>query len=271
MEDPRWMVLPWVREEKGVFQSFIDFVAEGSGLLECADVLEAARPVNPDDRPFNEAAGQLLVSYLDLVRRMKGWLLSTGLMLAHGPPIFTLGSGDLARASAERTKLRGYSKKFPVFTDTSFEDLQDARLMHIYWTVLLDLYMSILGNSGMCRRLGPQLGYDFASSEIAMRAECRRLADDISIYGEFCCQNIWQSFGPMSKCRGYCSLGLLPNRLSYISGRLSHYTCHQFIHQMLTRYSQWEHGAFRQHCSGIRPTGSMIPTATCMSHIVSPY
>jgi hypothetical protein len=200
-----WMIIPWLQREKSRFHELIDFIVEGSGLLEYGDKLEAGKPSEVDNKPFDEAADQLLFKSLDLVKRMKEWLLSANMVMTCGPTMFTLDPGALTKALTERIRMRGYSKRTHGSPDSSFDHLENARLIHMYWTVVLDLYMAILGNPSLCKQLGPQLGHEFASSEINMRAECRCLADDISIYGELCSQNVWQSFGPMGTY-SYCWL-----------------------------------------------------------------
>ncbi|KAM0818683.1 putative Zn(2)-C6 fungal-type domain-containing protein [Seiridium cardinale] len=49
---------------------------------------------------------------------------------------------------------RGYSKKLSAHPTWIFDRLQAARLLHIYWTVLLELYMDILENAVLRSRLG---------------------------------------------------------------------------------------------------------------------
>lgn len=210
LADFGWMCLPWSRQKKNSFQQFIDLVAEATGLLEFADALESTRTSELDRCSPTEAAERVMSRLFDLVQRMKQRQSRSNVLVLHGPPVFTLNTQGLTEASLERIRLRGYPKKSSGSADSVFDSLQTSRLMHIYWTVLLEIYMVILGSPILRPELNscsdvaepPETasndrGYH-RRSEASIREECRRLADDISLYGEFCSQSIWQSFGPMS-------------------------------------------------------------------------
>lgn len=218
------MVLPWINKEKSLFQQFFDFAAEATGLLEHGRALELLEPNALESRASQEAADRLVFKFLDLTRRMQEWMASSDIGMPQGPPLFTIDRDTLYKASRMRIRLRGYSSK--VFTpgDLDFDQLQAARLVHIYWTVLLELYMVILGSSIMRFRLEDcavscvlgnavvdQNHISGQRTEAMLKAECRRLADDISLFSEFCSQSVWQSFGPMSKSCFYLGRGILPH------------------------------------------------------------
>lgn len=198
------MVLPWLSRDKSLFQQFIDLVTEASGLIECVITLGGTKPDGFDCRSYAEATDRLLSKLLGLIRRMKQWRCSSNIKMPVGPATFTVDSNQLSRASQKRSRLRGYSNKIGCSIAKDFSQLQAARLLHIYWTTLLELYTAILESAPLISRLtttSQELsgGSGLYPAEDKIRAECRCLADDISLWSEFCSQNVWQSFGAMSK------------------------------------------------------------------------
>lgn len=203
------MLLPWIEHERSLFQQFIDFVAEATSLLEYGGVLETTVSYNQESKAIADALDRVVFRLLELIRKMKQWLVTSDLKMPEGPPVFTVDRESLFRASQTRIRLRGYSKKASHSISTDFESLQQARLLHIYWTVLLDIYTTMLGSTVLGSRLEAHKktctitaegnGVNEVPTISKLKAECRSLADNISLHSEFCSQNVWQSFGPMSK------------------------------------------------------------------------
>ncbi|KAK6084708.1 hypothetical protein SCUP515_01204 [Seiridium cupressi] len=107
----------WINQEKSLFQRFIELAAEATGLIEHGRALETARLGDVEELPFDKAADHLIASQM-------------------------------------RIRLRGYAKKSSCSFGMDFDRLQAARLLHIYWTVLLELYMDLLENAVIRSRLG---------------------------------------------------------------------------------------------------------------------
>ncbi|KAH8668392.1 hypothetical protein BX600DRAFT_434932 [Xylariales sp. PMI_506] len=208
LADPSWMTIPWIGKKRTAFQYFFDLVAEATGLLEYADALDATiHPDSPEYLSLDEAAKNLVQMILALVRRIQKWQRAAGIRMFQGPPVFTPSAhGSTTSTYLERYRMRGYPDTALNSSGVDFDTLQTARLMHIYWTVLLELHMLMVSNSALRSKLAPFMedGSEYGvqpghvPTEISVRAKCRLFANDISLYGEFCSQNIWQSFGPMT-------------------------------------------------------------------------
>ncbi|KAK6074964.1 hypothetical protein SCUP234_07963 [Seiridium cupressi] len=125
----------WINQEKSLFQRFIELAAEATGLIEHGRALETARLGDVEELPFDKAADHLMSRLL-------------------GSLFFTTDADQMFRASQMRIRLRGYAKKSSCSFGMDFDRLQAARLLHIYWTVLLELYMDLLENAVLRSRLG---------------------------------------------------------------------------------------------------------------------
>lgn len=130
---------------------------------------------------------------------------------------------------AERYRLRGYPSKpssssssFPtpsadssprsgsstspcsssLSTAVTFDALQAARGMHLCWTLQLKTYLAVLDCMGDDEE-DASSSSSFRSppsphiSKSQVRRDSAALADRIALYGNLCCQNLWQSYGPM--------------------------------------------------------------------------
>lgn len=175
---------------------------------------------------------------------MKKWHEEAQISLVNGPT--GLGGGIIITSPhpPECPLLRGYPSKIPNDVPVTFDGVQNARLMHLYWGVLLTLYMTILENTALCsdlEALQQTLGLDDSSNSnpsrlvtvSQMRKEATQLADNIAVYGEFCCQNLWQSFGPMVSIftlevavRWYQTYGIPSNSSEVESPRTGDYSRH---------------------------------------------
>ncbi|RYP35737.1 hypothetical protein DL767_003682 [Monosporascus sp. MG133] len=228
---PMWRTIPYARSAKNQFHKFLDLSLQATELVEEADSVRMSANPGAFDR-----ARETLCHLIEHIRLLNKWEEEAQISLINGPPE-TLGGTVVSPPQAvDRTTLRGYPSKIPKGAPVTFDSVQDARLMHLYWSVLLILYMTILDNAALLSELAAlqktlQLdstnnGHPAQMMTIhQIEREANRLADNITLYSEFCCQNLWQSFGPMvsifsleTAIRWYRSYGrnreesLAPNR-----------------------------------------------------------
>ncbi|KAI5920531.1 hypothetical protein F4810DRAFT_410118 [Camillea tinctor] len=204
-----WTHIPFRNHAKSEFHVFFDIAGQVAAWLEKADLLakDFAGDNLPDEKDFARS-GKVLAQAVDLVQKLRRWGKDAQVPLLNGPLRSSDPSSD--ESSSQRARLRGYPSKLPCQTVATFDNLQGARLMHIYWTVCLTLYMTLLHNPILCSRLDTddirkslfgidddELGTPSRSTAPLIEDEAQVLADNIALYGGFCCQNLWQSFGTM--------------------------------------------------------------------------
>lgn len=199
-----WRTIPYARSAKNQFHKFLDLALQVTELLENADAAqEPANPASPT------RAREVLCHIMEHVENLKKWEKEAHISLINGPAEMLGGAMISSLQPPNRAVLRGYPSKIPNDVPVNFDGVQNARLMHLYWGVLLTLYMTILDNAALrleLEALQASLGLDDSkhsdrTSQLMtvnmIRKESSQLADNIASYGEFCCQNLWQSFGPM--------------------------------------------------------------------------
>ncbi|KAI1496436.1 hypothetical protein F5X99DRAFT_400479 [Biscogniauxia marginata] len=204
-----WTHVPFKNHTKSEFHLFFDIATEVAEWLEEVDSLEKSFVGQSPPDTISEQPGQVLQRAVDLIQKLKRWGREARVPLVNGSPRL-LTSLETGEESSYHTKLRGYPSKLPFQAVATFDSLQGARLMHIYWTVALMLYMELLDNAMLCSQLddirdlfsdgdaGHGLGPGATSpTRTLVEEECRALANNIALYGSFCCQNLWQSFGTM--------------------------------------------------------------------------
>ncbi|KAI1636100.1 hypothetical protein F4809DRAFT_610705 [Biscogniauxia mediterranea] len=210
---PMWTHVPFRNRTKKDLHIFFDIAGEVAEWLEKADLLEKDSTVHTLPDPESGRPERVLAQAIELVKKLRRWGKDTQVPLLNMP----LRSSDLNSDdnSSQRAKLRGYPSKLPDQTLATFDNLQGARLMHIYWTVSLTVYMTLLDNTILRARLedndvrssllegSNDVGCDESGvgtpspTETLIEEEAHVLANNISLYGDFCCQNLWQSFGTM--------------------------------------------------------------------------
>ena len=192
-----WRTIPFARSPKNQFHKFLDLSLQATGLLEEVDSLRiSAEP------PGSQRTRETLCRLIEHVQKLKKWEEDARISLPYGPL--------KATRLPNHASLRGYPSKIPKDVSVTFDSVQNARLMHLYWTVLLTLYMAILDDDALRHELETlqnTLGLDDLDSDndcpvqmltvASIQKEGRQLADKIATYGEFCCQNMWQSFGSL--------------------------------------------------------------------------
>ncbi|KAI1076029.1 hypothetical protein F5B20DRAFT_573135 [Whalleya microplaca] len=203
---PMWAYIPYQHCSKSEFQQFLDLGARAAELLEEVDILEQSETISHARKLSSESARHILCQLIELIQQLKLWEAENHVPLINGPSPMPQGDTD-SLIHLESMSLRGYPCRLPSQIGTTFDSLQGARLMHLYWAVLLTLYMTILDNEVLRNQLddSPKLAIYVtpknANGQIPiatlMAEEAESLADSITTYGHFCCQNLWQSFGTL--------------------------------------------------------------------------
>ncbi|KAI8631855.1 hypothetical protein F5Y19DRAFT_463038 [Xylariaceae sp. FL1651] len=206
----RWKTVPFRNREKNAYHRFYDLAAEACELFECADALEQPTDGPQDPNLQTMPPTQVLCGIMDLISRLRAFMRDAEISTMHGPPAFP-DSSSVAKNQLERATARGYPTKLPVGREWMFDAIQGQRLVHVYWTVILGLYMTILDNQILCSLL--EKSGDIQAQLIAeldihsckadrsatalVTEECRRLANNIAVYSTWACQNVCQSFGSL--------------------------------------------------------------------------
>ncbi|GAW13423.1 hypothetical protein ANO14919_028080 [Xylariales sp. No.14919] len=200
-----WKYGPFRNHKKNAYHQFYDLSAEACELLGHADDLEQLGNAEAPQ------PAQVLHDMLDLISRLKAWMQDSNLVGFSGP--FKFPDNDLvARHRLDRATARGYPTKLPLDSAWTSDTLYGERLLHNYWTVRLDLYMTILNNSvlrsllensdDLRAMLIAELETKDPEAEQSLTAlifeECRKLANHIAVYGTSgACHSISQSFGSL--------------------------------------------------------------------------
>ncbi|KAI1121852.1 hypothetical protein F5Y10DRAFT_92557 [Nemania abortiva] len=205
-----WIHGPFRNHKKNAYHQFYDLSAEACGLLGCADDLEQGDDESRADESNIEQAEQVLCNILGLVSRLKKWVQDFDIVGLSGP--FRFPSNDLAADhQLGRARAHGYPTKSPPDKGWTSDALYWQMMMYNYWTLRLDLYMtifdnpilsSLLNNSDDFRALltadlqtrGPEA--ERAATTLIFE-ECRKLANSIAVNFTSECYNTCQSFGSL--------------------------------------------------------------------------
>ncbi|RYO73921.1 hypothetical protein DL766_005880 [Monosporascus sp. MC13-8B] len=200
---PIWRTIPYARSAKNHFHKFLDLSLQATELVEEADSVQMSSNSGASDR-----ARETLCHLIEHIWALNEWEEKAQISLINGPPETLGGTTVFPPQAVDRATLRGYPSKIPKGAPVTFDSVQDARLMHLYWSVLLILYMTILDNAALLSELAAlqktleldNTNYSHPAQTMTIHQierEANRLADNITLYSEFCCQNFWQSLGPM--------------------------------------------------------------------------
>ncbi|KAF2965726.1 hypothetical protein GQX73_g7844 [Xylaria multiplex] len=200
-----WKYGPFKHHEKNSYHQFYDLSSEACELLGRADDLE-----RPDDVEATQPA-RVLRDMLDLISRLKAWMKGSNIASFSGPSRFP--DDDLvARHRLDRAAARGYPTKLPSDSGWTPEALYGERMMYNYWTLRLDLYMTILDNPILSSLLdssddlrallmaeletkGPEAN---RSPRALIFEESRKLANNIAVHAASgACHSTYQSFGSL--------------------------------------------------------------------------
>ncbi|TGJ86320.1 hypothetical protein E0Z10_g2451 [Xylaria hypoxylon] len=199
-----WKYGPFRNHTKNAYHQFYDLSSEACELLGRADDLGQL-----DDAETTQSA-RVLRDMLDLISRLKTWMRDSNIVGFSGP--FRFPDNDLvAHHRLDRATARGYPTKLPSDSRWTSDALYGERMMYNYWTLRLDLYMTIFDNPVLSSLLETSddvrtlliaeletKGSEERSPAALIFEECRKLANDIAVYGTSgVCHSISQSFGSL--------------------------------------------------------------------------
>ncbi|KAI1364013.1 hypothetical protein F5Y08DRAFT_308058 [Xylaria arbuscula] len=198
-----WKHGPFRNHQKNAYHHFYDLASEACELLGCADDLEP-----PDDNE-PERPTRVLYDLIDLIRRLKIWMQDSEIIGFRGPAKLP-DENLVVRHQLDRATALGYPTKSPLDSGWTPEVLYGQRMTHNYWTLSLDLYMTILDNPLLSSLLEKSddllklldLGLGTSEAEKSPTAlvfeECRRLANNIATYAtSSATYSTYQSFGSL--------------------------------------------------------------------------
>ncbi|KAI1424174.1 hypothetical protein F5Y12DRAFT_464616 [Xylaria sp. FL1777] len=200
-----WKYGPFRNHRKNAYHQFYDLSSEACVLLEQADNLERSVDVE------TEQPTRVLRDMLDLISRLKRWMQNSDIVGFSGPFKFP-DNDSVARHRLDCATARGYPTRLPSDSGWTSDALYGQRMMHNYWTLRLDLYMTIFDNSVLSSLLENSdelrsllitgLETRAPEAERSLTAlvfeECRRLANSIAVYGSSsACYSTCQSFGSL--------------------------------------------------------------------------
>jgi len=214
---------PFRNYKKDPLKKLIDLMAISCELFERADALEQGEVgIEALEGIFDAEAmkpTRVLSDILDAASRVKTWLREFNITGLNGPTSFP--SMKLAKWNLdERAVARGYPTKLPRRQGWTFDAIHGQRMVHLYWTLLLNLYMTVLdnpilrdilekNNDSRITNLVVELtargqqappspyGTTAVNPVMLLFDECRTLANDISLHSTSSCHNVCESFGSL--------------------------------------------------------------------------
>ncbi|KAI0468182.1 hypothetical protein F4859DRAFT_216980 [Xylaria cf. heliscus] len=202
-----WIHGPFQNRKKNAYHQFYDISAEACELLGDADNL-----AQPSDRSNIETKQpvEVLRRMLHLISRLGRWMQDSNISGFSGP--FRFPNNDLvARYRLDRAKARGYPTNLPPDNGWTSDTLYSQRMIYSYWTLRLDLYMTISDNpvlnplledsDDLRALLMSELdtrGLVEDRDPIAMiHEECQKLANNIAVNCASTCHSTYQNFGSL--------------------------------------------------------------------------
>jgi hypothetical protein len=208
LSNPEWCNFPWSVTPKSSFHQFLDLAAESPCLLELADSLPSAN-LSVLCTTVQNTRQRLLNSLAELVQRLKRWDDISRIYLPHEPSYLTPAWGEsMVPSDQPRARTHRYPSKYPLSLGTAFEILQSARLKLFYWSTVLTLCTTVYGIFTIqddSSRENKELSLYRIDDEDTLALDdyfplsllqVDHVADNISIWADFCSQSAWQSFGP---------------------------------------------------------------------------
>jgi hypothetical protein len=141
---PMWIEGPFQFSPKSEFQRLVDLGCQAADLLYAASILDEVDAVESPADGRNEGAREILCLLIEHIGKLKEWERSSQVPLVHGPLLKPRGTSGISEENGDRKALRGYPSKLPSSFTATFDTLQAARQMHIYWTILLKIYLAIV-------------------------------------------------------------------------------------------------------------------------------
>ncbi|KAI1151932.1 hypothetical protein F4825DRAFT_421235 [Nemania diffusa] len=207
---PMWKHGPFRNRKKNAYHQFYDLSAEACGLLGCADELTQTDGKSRADEVETEQPAQVLTNILDLLSRLKKWTQDSNIAGFSGP--FRFPNIDLVTDhQIGRVRAHGYPIRPASDSKWTSDTLYWQMLMYNYWTLRLDLYMTIFDNPVLSSEFENSADFRaLVATELEARGpeaertptalifeECRKLANTIAINFTSDCYSTSQSFGSL--------------------------------------------------------------------------
>ncbi|KAI5459141.1 hypothetical protein BGZ63DRAFT_426443 [Mariannaea sp. PMI_226] len=187
---------------KDKFPELLDIGVKIAEFLEDMDsILEM-----PPFQVLPEHHSQLPSRCVSLIKDLASWRKSLGVRSQLSPHLPSPSAED-ARQPSDSKAITLYPSKSPQFLGIPFDELQLARLLHLYSSMLLTTHLTILrvetkySESSFQSPLG-----DILPERAERISEAVEQADFITAWADVCIQSAWQSFGPVI---GTFSLGVV--------------------------------------------------------------
>ncbi|KAJ2996090.1 hypothetical protein NUW58_g1084 [Xylaria curta] len=205
-----WKHGPFRNHTKSAYDQFYDLSANACELLGFVDALEKPNDgILANDVEAKQPA-QVLREILDLISRLKKWMQGSNIVGFNAPLRFP--SNDSAiHHRLDRARARGYPTKLPSDRSWTSETLSQQRMIYNYWTLCLELYMTVVDSSVLNPLLNnsdefqglltTELKTGSSNAERAPTSlifeECRKLASNIALNCASVCDSVHQNFGSL--------------------------------------------------------------------------
>jgi hypothetical protein len=204
-----WTSTPWLSNTKDKFQQFLDLAVVIPTSLEQVDSL---LPLGKNEFSVKQQAIPIRDQLLEILSQLKRWEKSSGILLPIGPKYMASKWTSAGNWNLFTSQIRPhwYPSKSPQCIGTSFDCLQNARLMLLYWACTLTVYTCLyisnplfveLNNTGETNL--PPEGEYFPPGVDGSRSwneyicvDADHMAENICEWVDLCSQNAWQSYGP---------------------------------------------------------------------------
>ncbi|KAH8694104.1 hypothetical protein BGW36DRAFT_384377 [Talaromyces proteolyticus] len=188
LSKPKWVSTWLPGRMKSRFDGLLDLAAEAPNLLEMAD----NAPIHATYQHY-----KLVRRILNLIHDLTIWEISKNIQLPQGPPhAFSASNGSMMTTDQLQPRVHRYPSKDPQSLGIAFDELQPARWILFYWTVVLTLYTTIYDKPYLSSCLWDDRILQLQTSIKLSVLEADILAEKITVWADFCSQNAWQSFGP---------------------------------------------------------------------------
>ncbi|KAI0441311.1 hypothetical protein F4803DRAFT_523750 [Xylaria telfairii] len=202
-----WLHGPFRNRKKNVYQRFYDLSAEACELLGHADNLAQSGGRSGVE---TKQPGEVVAKMLDLISRLREWMQESNIAGFSGPARFP-DDNSVTRHRLDRARARGYPTKPSSDSGWTSDALYWQRMMYSYWTLRLDLYMTISDNQVLSPLLEnsddlrvilmSELNRKSPGEERAPTAliheECRKLANNIAVDCTSASHSTYQNFGSL--------------------------------------------------------------------------
>ncbi|KAI0206626.1 hypothetical protein F4808DRAFT_1072 [Astrocystis sublimbata] len=203
-----WMYGPFRNHEKNAYHQFYDLAANACDMFGYADALVQAAGERSDVQTKQPA--EVLKGILQLISKLRIWVQNFDIVRLSGPFSFP-SANSVTRHRLDRARARGYPTELPSDSGWTPDTLYWQRMMHLYWAICLDLYMTIAdnpllvasleGSDDLRALLMSDLGIVGRSEEqvpaALVREECRKLASSVAVVSTTACDSTYQYYGSL--------------------------------------------------------------------------